>query len=61
MSGGLGPPDGSFSRSHPGSLGVGTEKTDGRDGWNDPKLGDYHVDVAEGQRVRTPGCSQESG
>lgn len=61
MSGGPGPLDGMFSCSHPGSLGVGGEKTDGWDGWMHPKLGNYQVDVAEGQRVRTPGCWQGSG
>lgn len=61
VSGGSGPPDGIFSCSHLGSLGVGEEKTDGWDGWTDPKLGNYQVDVAEWQRVRTLGCWQESG
>lgn len=48
MSGGPGPLDGMFSCSHLGSLGVGVGKTDGWDGWMDPKLGNYQVDVAEG-------------
>lgn len=48
MSGGPGALDGMFSCSHLGSLGVGGEKRDGWDGWMDPKLGNYQVDVAEG-------------
>lgn len=50
-----------FSRSHFGSLAVGVEKTDGTGGRKKPKLGSYQVDVAEGQRVRSLGCWQESG
>ena len=61
MSGGPGLLKDRFSCSHPGSLDVGVEKTDGRDSWKEPKLGNYQVDVAEAQRVRSLGCWQGRG